>query len=108
MFNNLLLQSMVETGRIYKLSTTFGYLGVFTFPSYKQFDYQHYKETGEKRNMLNLHSNEAVAQFRFRHSVNGSTIYRFRVARDPARALAQLIKHKNYIQKYFSYEAYFD
>jgi len=111
MFNNLLLNSMIETGKVYKLGTAFGYLGVFTFPSYKQFDYQHFKLTGEKRNMANLHADELVAQVRFRQAINSpitGTVYRFRVARDPARKLAQLIKHQNYIKKYFSYEAYFD
>lgn len=111
MFNNLLLKSVVETGKVYKLAPGFGYLGIFTFPSSIQFDYQHFKETGEKRNMLNLHADELVAQMRFRQAVNTpptGTVYRFRLARDPARNLAQLIKHKNYIKKYFSYESYFD
>jgi hypothetical protein len=110
-FNNLLLNSLIEEGKIYKLPANLGFLGIYTFPSKNQFDYQHYKETGEKQLHHNLHADELVAQARHRVSGNPnptSGIYRFRLARTPARKLAQLIKNKNYITKYFSYEAYFD
>ena len=84
---------------------------MFSFPTQSSFDYQHYKETGEKRIHRNLHASERVVQTKLKPPSTGiptSTVYKFRLARAPARKLAKLIKEKNYITKYFSYEAYFD
>lgn len=110
-FSNLWLQSMVEEGKVYNMPFNLGYLGVFTFPNSKSFDYQHFKDTGEKQWHANLHTGSLSAQMRHRKSKLAkptSNVYKFRLARDPARNLAKLINNNNYITKYFQYETYFN
>ena len=101
----------MEEGKVYNMPCNLGYIGIFTFPNSKSFNYQHYKETGEKQWHANLHAESQSAQMRHRASKlkkPSSGVYKFKLARDPARKLARLIKTENYITKYFQYETYFN
>jgi len=82
-----------------------GYLALSLTDTEKgSYNYQHYKDTGEKINIKNLHSNRKKARFilgKDFSSVEGRGLFKFRSIRRNARNLAPLIRDENYINKYF-------
>jgi len=113
-FNNLLRKSLIYEGKIYTLPYMMGALGVLSRKptKWKIFDYQHYKETGDKVPRLNLHSSELTAAIR-RIPPQGAaakdtvkfTIYasKFDGCRGLNRELSRAIKNENTIRLYTEY-----
>lgn len=59
-----LMKSIIDEGKVYYLPPKMGTIGVCKTKSKgKMINYQHYKETGEKIRMKNLHSNGMMALF---------------------------------------------
>jgi hypothetical protein len=59
-----LTKSIIDEGKVYYLPPMMGTIGVCkTKTKGKMINYQHYKETGEKIKMQNLHSNGMMALF---------------------------------------------
>ena len=59
-FNNLLRKCLVKNAEVFNLPYSIGTLGVSSAPpprpNSKPLDFQHYKETGEKRVLMNLNT----------------------------------------------------
>lgn len=115
LFNSLLRQSVLQGG-IYKLPYSVGILHVYykIFKS-KALDYQHYKETGEKRNFTNLHTEANILRIGLKMVENSlffhtdmRRAFRFKPCRDMSRDLAVIIKGGYSLSNYIPYETYFD
>ncbi len=107
----LLGQSMVNTGRNYLLPFGLSSLGIAKVPTFGRgvFDYQRYKETGEKIYKKNTHSSGMIGIFkwdnrwpRFKVPPPAYT-FKFSACRDLARYLAKRIRENNTIIKYYDY-----
>jgi hypothetical protein len=107
-----LSKSIIDEGKVYYLPPKMGTIGVYkTKTKGKMINYQHYKETGEKIKMQNLHSNGLMAMFywnthytRFKlSSLDKQSLYVFKAPRAHTRYLSKQIKEKNTITKYYDY-----
>lgn len=115
MFNNLLRQAVLKDALAFRLPYGVGLLGVSSAPApSKVFDYQHYKETGEKRNLINLHTNGRTLKILAKPINNPlhfdyriRSMYIFKAHRHMARELAALIKSGVPFEKYLTYETYY-
>lgn len=105
--------SVLNTGTVYKLPFGTGYFGVLKRLRLdsKVFDFQHYKETNEKRYLTNNHSEKFIAQIKWvtLKGYSGGVpkefrnVFTFAPVRSNKRQLAQLIK-TNSIYKYYDDE----
>lgn len=100
-YYNYVLTDARETGKIYHLPNHCGFVGVFKNKLRTRFDYQYYKETGEKVDHHNRHSSGFCAFFKWDGRVgyatpNRDTIIikaaRMTFARKHTRALAKRLK----------------
>lgn len=105
---------MIYEGKIYLLPFMLGALGVISRKpvQWKIFDYQHYKETGQKVPRLNLHSSELTAAVR---RIPAATAFikdsvkmvlsatKFDACRAFNRELSRAIKNENTIRLYTEY-----
>lgn len=114
-FNYLLMQSIIETGKLYYLPNNLGVIGVFRIPVIGRgvFDYQLYKKEGIKVWKKNLHSSSYSARFMWRHKYPRSLLpfhilrsYRWEAPRYWKRHLAKCIKDKNSINLYIDKHDY--
>lgn len=105
--------SILKTGTVYKLPFGTGYFGVMKrqLLDAKVFDFQHYKETNEKRYLTNNHSEKFVARIKWvtLKGYSGGVpkefrnVFTFSPVRANKRQLAKLIK-TNSIYKYYDDE----
>lgn len=77
------------------------YLGLLHVTKYQPsedklyFDYNHYKSTGEKRFITNLHSDGYIATFKWNKrfcSIKNQTLYNFKACRGLKRSLADMMR----------------
>ena len=116
MFNTILRKTLIYTGSGFKLPYGIGNIGITSSPgSRKIFDYQHYKETGEKRNLVNLHTEGKVLKVVLRATPNRlhfefrtRCLYKFKAHRHMLRELAAAVKSVLSVHKFLTYETYFD
>lgn len=118
-FNNILKRSILYDGVAYNLPYGIGIIGVSSSqplrPSSKPMDFQHYKETGEKRFIMNLNTDGRILKIvlvpkrnRLYFNLDTRRIYRFKANRSSMRELAKIIKSGQSVYKYHSYETYFN
>lgn len=112
-FFRLLRQSMLEEGKPYKLPEGIGIIGIFiTGDEKRYYNFQHYKETGEKIYIRNNHSDKKqfgikyVAGDKFQADIPISYLFKFKAIRSFARELARNLKTKNSSSLYLPYEIY--
>lgn len=117
-FNNLIRKSLLYDALAYTLPYSVGVLGISSAHQRESrnlpLDFQHYKETGEKRSLLNLSTDGRVLKILIRPKenklyFNSATrrIFNFKAARGFTRELAKVIKNGQSVYKYHSYETYF-
>ena len=106
---------MIYEGKLYTLPFHLGEVGVFSRKptKWKIFNFQHYKDTGQKIPRLNLHSQELTASVKRR--VKGSLLglgmyqpilhaFKFEACRAFNRELSKAISNENTIGLYTEYE----
>lgn len=113
MFFNLLRKSMIYEGKVYKLPAGLGLFGIFgKKPKKAMFDYQFYKETGVKRNLTNLHSEQKCFGIRWLpmqqvgQSFKLDYTFTFKATRAFQRELAKALKTENIAHLYYSDEVH--
>lgn len=118
-FNNLLKKSLIYDGAAYALPYGIGRLGISSLikprdSNMKVYDFQHYKETGEKRVIMNLNTEGRIMKVVLRAKPNQlffntytRYLYKFKPARGLMRGIAKAIKEGLPANKYYSYETYF-
>lgn len=117
-FNNLLRRSILYDAAAYNLPYSVGILGVSSAPpprpDHKPLDFQHYKETGEKRHLMNLNTEGRILKVILKPKKNNlyfsditRGIFKFKASRAALRELAKIIKGGQSVHKYHSYETYF-
>lgn len=114
-FFHLLRKAMLYEGRVFKFPEGIGTIGVFwTGKEKRYYNFQHYKETGEKIYIRNAHSDKKqfgikyVAGDKFQAEIPLSFLFKFKANRGFARELAQALKVKNTSSLYIPYEIYVD
>jgi hypothetical protein len=110
-FFNLLTRSMIYEGKVYKLPEKIGAIGVFMVGEEKKFyNFQHYKETGQKIYIRNNHSDKKqfgikyISGDKFSSFLPISRMFKFKANRRFSRELAKAIKEKNTGSLYLPYE----
>lgn len=114
-FHNLLRKSIIYEGKIYTLPYHLGFLGILSrFPiDNKIRNYQHYKETGQKVNRLNLHSQGRTARVHRIITVGTLTTemypailraFKFEACRSMNREMTKAITNENTMALYLEYE----
>jgi len=109
-FNQLLFQSMADTGYIYKLPQRLGTISVRKRPTTgRAFSWPHYHKTGEKKYFKNKHSDGFYARYHWDKSkpymlLRNSGIIKFVPTRNWKRYLATNIIEHNTIHKYFDHD----
>lgn len=109
-FNATLIDSLITEGRVYALPFSLGTVSIRTKAphAYNPTDYQHFKETGEKRPLRNWHTNEKIAEFvwetrgaRWGLGTTYTRLFRLKFSRVAKRMLAKLLKNNTSITKYY-------
>lgn len=112
-FNYLLAKEIMEQGTLYALPSRLGVIGVYKRKTLGKgkFDYNHYKDTGEKVWKKNLHSSVYAAFFKWSMKGpwtdlegNRRSLFNFIANRDSKRTLAKHINESNTIYKYYDFE----
>lgn len=112
-FNILLCQDMMSEGTVYKLPARAGRIGVFKRKTFGRgsFDYNYFKQTGEKVWRRNFHSGTFSASYQWLMKGPWTDLpyalrrlFVFRPSRDNKRSLAKYIKISNTINKYYDLE----
>ena len=114
-FFNLLTKSMIYEGKVYRLPEKIGAIGVFmTGEEKKYYNYQHYKDTGEKIFIRNNHSDKKqygikfISADKFTSLTPITRLFKFKASRRFSRELAKAIKEKNTGSLYLPYEIHLD
>lgn len=112
-FLNLLRKSMLYEGKVYKLPEGIGMIGIFMTGQEKNYyNFQHYKETGQKIPIRNRHTERKqfgikyVPGDKYISSVPLNFVFKFKANRSFARELAAALKSKNTSSLYLPYELY--
>lgn len=105
------MTSIIETGKLYDLPSGLGNIGILkkTPPDKAKFDFELYKQTGQKLYTKNLHSDGMVAMYVWNVSKSYSSlpssikgVWTWTPTREYKRLLAKKIIEDNYINKYFN------
>jgi len=109
-YNYLLARNIMETGEVRRLPSLCGLLSIRKTATKKQgaFDYNLFKKEGIKRYIQNDHSSGLIAFLKWDKSYGSlrvpphkKKLFHLSFQRTRKRELAQLIMHKNYINKYY-------
>jgi hypothetical protein len=106
----ILKDEMIQTGKVFILPNKLGTFGIKKIKMPVKFrgilDYQHFRKTGERRYLKNLHSEQFMATLHWdqgvkRFSDRMCRVLKITPARELSRELAKHIKEENAISKYY-------
>lgn len=113
-FASLLRKSMIYEGKVYNLPGKVGTVGIYRTGTKGStyYNYQHYKETGEKILIRNHHSDnhkygiKYICGDKYSRKIPISFLFKFKAVRGFARELAKALKVGNTSALYKPYEIY--